>query len=323
MTSINAKWPVVKLAEVCSIVTGGIDPQRASSSTFAHYSLPAFDSGAGPQIEVGAGIKSQKTLIENGVVLVSKLNPRIPRVWLVEDKQQHQRICSTEFVPLRCNSNRMDSLFLAYALRHSLTTGEITGSTSAATKSRERAKPTDFLRLTVPLPSLYEQRRLVDILSRADGIVRLRREAQNKAAELIPALFLDMFGDPVTNPKGWPVKNLGEFSRIIGGSSLPTGEPFEGQTGGLLLVKVSDMNLPGNEVEIVFSKEWIPDTGRSCSKVQENTIVFPKRGAAIATNKKRIMTRPALLDPNLMGIASDERIALTSYLYQWFCMFDF
>jgi type I restriction enzyme S subunit len=57
--------------------------------------------------------------------------------------------------------------------------------------------------LQVPLPARDEQRRIVDLLSRAEGIVRLRREAEKKAAELIPALFLDMFGDPATNPKGW------------------------------------------------------------------------------------------------------------------------
>lgn len=61
------------------------------------------------------------------------------------------------------------------------------------------------------LPPLPEQRRIVDILSRAEGIVRLRREAEKKAAELIPALFLDMFGNPATNLKRWPVANLGEL----------------------------------------------------------------------------------------------------------------
>lgn len=62
----------------------------------------------------------------------------------------------------------------------------------------------------VPKPSLPEQRRIVDLLSRAEGIVRLRREAEKKAAELIPALFIDMFGDPTTNPKGWPLVKLAD-----------------------------------------------------------------------------------------------------------------
>ena len=83
--------------------------------------------------------------------------------------------------------------------------------------------------LEIPIPPLPEQRRIVDLLSRAEGIVRLRREAEKKAAELIPALFLDMFGDPATNPKGWAVVALGdiveEFRYGTSQKSGPTGLP--------------------------------------------------------------------------------------------------
>lgn len=66
----------------------------------------------------------------------------------------------------------------------------------------------------IQVPPLDEQRSIVDILSRAEGIVRLRREAQKKAAEIIPALFVDMFGDPATNPKRWPVSLLANYVSI-------------------------------------------------------------------------------------------------------------
>jgi type I restriction enzyme S subunit len=78
--------------------------------------------------------------------------------------------------------------------------------------------------VSVPKPSIDEQRRIVDILSRAEGIVRLWHEAEKKAAELIPALFLDMFGDPATNPKGWPVRKVSNFvSRFEGGKNIQAG----------------------------------------------------------------------------------------------------
>lgn len=66
----------------------------------------------------------------------------------------------------------------------------------------------------IELPNIAEQRRIVDVLTRAESIVRLRREAQQKAAELVPAIFLDMFGDPATNPKGWPTTKLGDYLAI-------------------------------------------------------------------------------------------------------------
>lgn len=66
-------------------------------------------------------------------------------------------------------------------------------------------KPSDIKARKVILPPLSEQQRIVDILDRAAAIQRLRRAAEEKAREIIPSLFVDMFGDPATNPKGWPV----------------------------------------------------------------------------------------------------------------------
>ena len=71
----------------------------------------------------------------------------------------------------------------------------------------------------VPKPALPEQRRIVDLLSRAEGIARLRREAEKKAVELIPALFVDMFGDPAMNPKGWPASLFGAVGVLDRGRS--------------------------------------------------------------------------------------------------------
>lgn len=67
--------------------------------------------------------------------------------------------------------------------------------------------------IRVPLPPLDEQRRIVDLLNRASAIRRLAEAAQAKARDLIPALFAEMFGDPATNPKGWPVSSIGALLR--------------------------------------------------------------------------------------------------------------
>ena len=193
----------LKLREVCSIQKGGLNPQLCPTECFAHYSIPAFDDGMRPVFELGSAIKSQKSLIPQGAVLVSKLNPRIPRVWIVRDEQVYRRICSTEFVPFVPDTTRLLPEYLAFGLRGLLAGGQITGNTSAATKSRERAKPNEIADLEIPVPHLDEQRRIVDILSRAEGIVRLRREAQQKASELIPAIFIDMFGDRFAASASW------------------------------------------------------------------------------------------------------------------------
>ncbi len=74
--------------------------------------------------------------------------------------------------------------------------------------------------IEIPLPPLDEQRRIVDILNHAASIRRLREEARAKAREIIPALFVEMFGDPATNPKGWPEANVGGVTDVQGGLQL-------------------------------------------------------------------------------------------------------
>jgi type I restriction enzyme S subunit len=69
----------------------------------------------------------------------------------------------------------------------------------------------------VPLPPVSEQRRIADILDKADAIRRKRKEAIALTEELLRSAFLEMFGDPVTNPKGWEVKPLGEVAQVNGG----------------------------------------------------------------------------------------------------------
>ena len=268
-----------ELKHVCRLVKGGLDPQRHADRTFAHYSIPAFDSGHGPVIELGGNIHSQKTPIPGDVVLVSKLNPRIPRVWHVNDDQRYQRICSTEFVALQPDPTALEPAYLSFALREALQAGFIKRNTAAATKSRERAKPSDFLRLRIPVPPLGEQLRIVGLLSRAENIVRMRREAEKKAKEIIPALFLDMFGDPGTNPKGWEVKRVGDIASYTRyGPRFPDRKYAE--TGAHIL-RTTDMDTSGNV-------RWeespvLPVTQEEVSRfsLQPGTVVVTRTGATI------------------------------------------
>lgn len=102
----------------------------------------------------------------------------------------------------------IDPDYLYFVLKNAL--AELSSKTHGSTM--KHVVRGDFESTQVYVPPLDEQRRIVDLLARAEGIVRLRREAEQKAAELIPALFLDMFGDPATNPKGWPVVSVGQIA---------------------------------------------------------------------------------------------------------------
>ena len=90
-------------------------------------------------------------------------------------------------------------------------------------------------RLQIPLPPLAEQKRIAAILDAADALRAKRRETLAQLDTLLQSTFLDMFGDPVTNPKGWEPKRLGDFIKFIGGSQPPK-NTFNGVSTSLKLM---------------------------------------------------------------------------------------
>ena len=111
----------------------------------------------------------------------------------------------------------VDPDFLFFALKSVI--AELESKTHGSTM--KHVVRGDFEGTCVYLPGTDEQRRVVDLLSRAESVVRLRLQAHEKVSALIPALFVDMFGDPSTNPKGWPLRSVRELvTRFEGGKNL-------------------------------------------------------------------------------------------------------
>ncbi len=174
----------------------------------------------------------------------------------------------------------------------------------------------------IPLPPLAEQKRIAAILDQADAIVKKRQAALDKLNTLGRSIFYDMFGDPKRDTKGFGFSDMGSVCQFYSGNTLPASEEFRGQSGGYFSLKVSDFNTVGNETKIVKAKLWSESGGSKAGTCPSNSIVFPKRGGAIGTNKKRILSRPSALDPNLMGVAPLDNSILSSYLFAWFKTFD-
>jgi len=106
-------------------------------------------------------------------------------------------------------ANSVDVKYLFYVLERA-NLGKLATATGVPGLNRE-----DAYRTEVPFHPIEEQRRIVDILDRAAGIRRLRRQAQDTARLIIPALFNTMFGDPATRASKWPIAALGDMLAAI------------------------------------------------------------------------------------------------------------
>ena len=114
------------------------------------------------------------------------------------------------------------------------------------------------------------------------------------------------------------VVKIGEVASLISGYGFPI--VLQGQEGTIPFYKVSDMNSDGNEIEMHRSNNYVSfevAESKRWKMAPAGTVIFPKIGAAIATNKKRILSQPALFDNNVMGIICGERVLPR---YMWYML---
>lgn len=149
------------------------------------YSLPSFDEGANPERVLPAEIKSAKLRIAGSVILFSKLNPRIPRIWYV-DKPGPGSYASTEFLPLVARSSDVDIRYIYYWL--SSQTSEIAAAARGTTGSHQRIGPQDLLARPISLPSMAEQRAIAATLGALDDKIESNRRKSALAMDLAMAI---------------------------------------------------------------------------------------------------------------------------------------
>lgn len=265
----------VALGTVCAQDRTSVRPGHGDD--LPYLGLEGIESGSG-QFVVGELSKTPEAPQANSFrfderhVLYGKLRPYLNKVALPTAPGK----CSTEIIPL-LPTLPLDRQYMSYFLRAPATVQQIAERSSGA--RMPRADMDFVLSLPIGLPPINEQRRIVDLLARAEGIVRLRREAQQKAAELIPAIFIDMFGDPATNPKGWPVAKLGELlSSIDSGHSPKCSDRHRraDEWGVLRLGAVSRCEYDENEHK-TLPREIVPD---SSIEVKSGDLLLSRKNTA-------------------------------------------
>ena len=133
-------WRTYRLDEIVDHHTATVSPSATPEALFEHFSIPAFDAGQTQALEFGADIRSNKTLVPHDAVLLSKLNPDIPRVWAPSQPDSATQICSTEFLAFAPSAPASRSLLFSLFSDHEFRT-KLRSLVTGTSKSHQRVPP--------------------------------------------------------------------------------------------------------------------------------------------------------------------------------------
>lgn len=196
-----------KLKYINQYKSESINPAKTPDTIFEMYSVPIYETGH-PEYLRGHEIASNKIVVQKNDILLCKINPRINRVWVVSDESDKQNIASSEWIVIR--NSEYNSEFLAWYFRtpkfQKLMTSEVTGIGGSLT----RAQPKYVAEYPVPVIDRKKQDKIVDVLNKCKFIIDFRQKELLELDDLIKARFVEMFGDPIQNPKGWDMPLIEE-----------------------------------------------------------------------------------------------------------------
>lgn len=145
------------------------------------------------------------TFLEPGDVLVARMPDPLGRACIFPGDLK-KAITVVDVCIIRANRQRLDSEWLVHAINSPIIRQRIAEYITGTT--RQRISRGNLSKIKLSPPPLSEQRRIAAILDKADALRAKRRESIVKLDQLLQSVFLEMFGDPVTNPKGWPVVSI-------------------------------------------------------------------------------------------------------------------
>lgn len=252
-------WPLVKIGDLATInprLPKGVN-QTQDVSFLGMASVSEEGRIIDQEIRILSETKKGFTYFERDDVLLAKITPCFEngKAVCVSELNTQIGFGSTEFHVIRAKDGVLDSKYLFYMIWSKRF--RFYGERAMSGAAGQKRVPTDFVKnYEIPLPypdepekSIKEQKRIVAILDKADTIRCKRKEAVKLSEDLLNSLFLDMFGDPVVNQKGWDIKPLKD--QVIHANNGISRRRKEVDNVGDIVIRLQDVHYDG----IRFNKE--------------------------------------------------------------------
>lgn len=256
---------------------------------------------------------NESYLLKKGDILFSHINS-VEHLFKTAkyDGIPEQLIHGMNLLCLRPNVNLIDPQFFLHLLRSDKVKR---GLLTYANKSVNQASisATSVKNFEVDIPPLEEQRRIASILDKADEIRQKRQQAIAKLDELLQATFIDMFGDPVSNPKGFKLQKLSEIG-VISTGNTPSRADEDNYGNFIEWIKSDNLN---NDFDIATqATEYLSEKGKQKGRIVPagSILVTCIAGSLNCIGNLAIVDREVAFNQQINAVTPKENIQ-TEYLY--------
>lgn len=308
-------WRETRLGDVCNFV-GGSQPPK---SEFEYIKSPKNvrliqirDYKSDKNI-VYIPKQKAKRFCTKSDVMIGRYGP--PIFQILRGIEGAYNVALMKAVP----KQGLDNNYLFYFLQNNrLLNYVIAQSNRAAGQSgvkKEALEKYPFL-----LPPIEEQKKIVEKINLAFNDIDLMISNTSKSQKYLSMILSEHLLKTFSNKNYFFQGTISEFCLIKSGITL--NKKLEKSSGDLPYLKVADMNLVGNEKEITNSTRFLDYKNLTKSNIiEEGSIIFPKRGGAIATNKKRITNKKIAIDLNIMAV-KPKKVLNPNLLFYYFLSID-
>lgn len=334
--NLSKSWKIKKLGSLCNVVRGG-SPRPMGDPKYFKGNIPfikisditkddskiVFDSITKVNSE---GVKKSRLLKKGSLILSNSGTICIPK-FLGVDACIHDGFVS--FLDIS-NDLSIQFLYHYFDFVRPFVIQKYKQGITQVNLNTEIVKDFD-----IPVPLFDEQQQIVnkieELFSEIDNGVATLRNTQAQLKTYRQAVLKSAYEGKLTHknvkdgelPEGWKISKLPNYVKIVSGNT-PKGLEKISNKGELPFYKVADMNREGNEVFLIDSNIKLSHSEINELKIKlfpKGTVVFPKRGGAILTNKKRILSQNSSFDLNIMGLIPHDNL-LSIYLYYWMLKLD-
>ena len=261
------------VAEINQYSGSSVNPLENPEQLYELYSVPSFETRY-PEIVKGKDIGSTKITVEEGDVLVCKINPRINRVWVVKHNTEYPLLASSEWIVVR-NMN-IDSNYLKWYFSSPTFRTLLNSQVAGIGGSLTRAQPKQVAKYSVPVPSCSEQQKVSENLDKVNKLIALRKEQIAKLDQLVKSRFIELFGSQCHNEKNYPYGKIDDVAEIYLGLTH-TPEYIETGVKFISAKNTSCDYLDLSDVKYISKEEYA--SAPAGAKPRKGDVIFSRVGS--------------------------------------------